>query len=176
MPIEVCITYPETLVFAHTRLAILSGPLMPCWETSCIDFLYDVHFHPTFLFDRFKCLMLFTNLHLSSIIQRSCMVETECSSCSWVVSVFASHQYCFCVVKICGPCVHTKHKKVSSGKVFCSSQGWTRTNTGCVMRYCMVIHFLCSCEWRCSCGEDKVLCSSQCWSCANTVSVMCANV
>jgi len=24
----------------------------------------------------------------------------ECSSCSWVVSVFASHQYCFCVVKI----------------------------------------------------------------------------
>ena len=26
-------------------------------------------------------------------------------------SVFASHQYCFCVVKICGHCVHTKHKK-----------------------------------------------------------------
>ena len=35
-----------------------------------------------FLFDRFKCLLLFTNLHFSSIIQRSCMVETECSSCS----------------------------------------------------------------------------------------------
>ena len=32
-------------------------------------------------------------------------------------------------------------------------------NTGCVMRYCMVIHFLCSCEWRYSCGEDNVLCS-----------------
>jgi len=33
-----------------------------------IDFLYDAHLHPTFLFDRFKCLMLFTNLHFSSII------------------------------------------------------------------------------------------------------------
>jgi len=113
MPIELWITYPEMLVFAHTRLATVSGPLMPCWETTCIDFLYDAHLHPTFLFDRFKCLMLFTNLHFSSIIQRSCMVETECSSCSWVASVFTSHQYCFCVVKICGQCVHTKHKKKS---------------------------------------------------------------
>ena len=30
MPIELCITYPEMWVFAHTRLAIVSGPLMPC--------------------------------------------------------------------------------------------------------------------------------------------------
>jgi len=30
-----------------------------------------------FLLDRFKCLMLFTNLHFSSIIQRACMVETK---------------------------------------------------------------------------------------------------
>jgi len=30
MPTELCITYPEMLVFAHTRLAIVSGPLMPC--------------------------------------------------------------------------------------------------------------------------------------------------
>ena len=140
-------------------------------------FLCDAHLHPTFLFDRFKCLMLFANLHFSSIIQRSCMVETKRSSWPWIVSVFASHQYCFChfrVVKICG---HTKHKKVrSGGKVFCASQGWTRTNNGCVMPYSMVIHFLCSCEWRYSCGEDKALCSSRCWSCANTVSVMCADV
>ena len=56
--------------------------------------------------------MLFTNLHFSSMIQNSCMVETEYS---------------------------TKHKKVSAGKVFCSSQDWTCTNTGCMMRYCMVI-------------------------------------
>ena len=128
MPIELCIrpTYPEMLVFAHTRLAIVSGPLQPCWETTRIDFLYDVHLHPAFLFDRFKCLMLFTNLHFSSIIQRSCMIETKCSSCMWIVSKFASHQYCFCIVKICGHCVHTKHKEVrSAGKVFCSSQGWT---------------------------------------------------
>ena len=151
---------------------------MSCWETTCIDFLYNAHLHPTFLFDRFKCLMLFANLHFSSIIQCSCMVETECSSCSWVVSVFASHHFCFCVVKICGHCVHTKHKKKvrSAGKVFCSSQGWTSTNTCFVMPYCMVIHFLCSCEWRYSCGDDKLLCFSQCWSCGNTVSVMCADV
>jgi len=43
-------------VFAHTRLAIVSRPLMPCWETTCIDFLYDAHLHSTFLFDCFKCL------------------------------------------------------------------------------------------------------------------------
>ena len=74
-------------------------------------------------------------------------------------------------------CTHQALKKArSAGKVFCASQGWTRTNTGCVMPYCMVIHFLYSCEWRYSCGEDKLLCSSQCWSCANTVSVMCADV
>jgi len=108
MPIELCITYPEMFVFAHTRLAIVSRPLMPCWELTCTDFLYDAHLHPTLLFDRFKCLMLYTNLHFFSIIQRSCMVETECSSWSWVVSVFTSHKYCFCVVKIC---VHTLHKK-----------------------------------------------------------------
>ena len=59
-----------------------------------------------FLFDRFKCLMLFTNLHFSLIIQHSC-VETKCSSCPWNVSEFASHQYCICVVKICEYCVHT---------------------------------------------------------------------
>ena len=89
MPIELCITYPEMLVFARTRLAIVSGPLMPCWETTCTDFLYDAHLHPTFLFDRFKFLMLFANLHFSSIVQRSCM-EAKCSSCLWIVSVFAS--------------------------------------------------------------------------------------
>ena len=136
MPIELCITYPKMLVFAHTRLAIASGHLMPCWETTCIVFLCDAHLHPTFLFDRLKCLMLFTNLQFSSIVQHSCMVETKCSSCPGIVSVIASHQYCFFVVKICGHYVHTKHirKKVrSDGKVFCSSQGWTRTNTGCVM-------------------------------------------
>ena len=48
--------------------------------------------------------------------------------------------------------------------------------TGYVMRYCMAIHFLCSCEWQCSCGDDKVFCSSQFWSCANVDSVMHAVV
>jgi len=114
MPIELCITYPEMLVFAHTRLAIVSRPLMPCWELTCIDFLYDAHLHLTFLFDRFKCLRLFANLRFSSIIQRSFMLETKYSSCPWFVSVFASHQHWFCVVKTCGHCVHIKHNKKKS--------------------------------------------------------------
>jgi len=153
--------HTQKLAFAHTKLTIVSGPLMLRWETTCIDCLCDAHLHPTFLFDRFKGLLLFTKLDFCSIFQRSCMMETECISCSWGVSVFVSHQFPLCVVKICGHCVHTKHKNVrSAGKVFWSSQGWTRTNTGCVMPYSMVIHFLCSCEWRYSCGEDKLLCSS----------------
>jgi len=62
-------------------------------------------------------------------------------------------------------CTHQAIKKVkSAGKVSWSSQGWTRTNTGCVMRYCMVIHFLCPCKWRYSCGEDKLLCFSLLYS------------
>jgi len=36
--------------------AIMSGPLMPCWETTCIDFLWDAHLHPTIVSHRFKCL------------------------------------------------------------------------------------------------------------------------
>ena len=53
----------------------------------------------------------YKNLHFSSIIQSSCMMEIKCSICPWIVSMFASHQYCFCVVKICGHCEHTKHEK-----------------------------------------------------------------
>jgi len=66
---------------------------MPCWKTSCIDLLYGAHFHLTFLFVHFKCLMLFTNFHFSSIIQCSCILETNCRSCWCIVSVFASHQH-----------------------------------------------------------------------------------
>ena len=110
MPIELCITYPKMLVFAHTRLAIVSDLWCRVKKQLVSIFLSDVHLHLTFLFDHFKCLMLFTNLHFSSIIQHSCM-ETKCSRCPWIVSEFASHQYCFCVVKICGHFVHTKHKK-----------------------------------------------------------------
>ena len=115
MPIELCITYPEMSVFAHTRLPIVLGPLMPCWEKTCIDFLYDAHLHPTFLFDRFECLMLFTNLHFSSIFQRSCM-ETKCSSCPWIVSsvllLCSKNMWTLCRL-------HTKLWKVrSAGKCF----------------------------------------------------------
>ena len=88
-----------------------------------------------------------------------------------------THGTCHASHTLDTPLVHTKQKKVRSAvKVLWSSQGWTRTDTGCVMPYCMVIHFLSSCEWRYSCGEEKHLCSSQCWSCANAVSVMCADV
>jgi len=44
--------------------AIVSGPLMPCWETTCIDFLLNAHLYTTILSHHFKCLMLFTNLHV----------------------------------------------------------------------------------------------------------------
>jgi len=64
--------------FPHNRLAIVTEPLMPCWETIWIAFSYDAHLHPTFLFNRFKCLMLFTN-QFSSLIQCSCMMQTKCS-------------------------------------------------------------------------------------------------
>jgi len=107
------IAYPEMLVFAHTRLAILSRPLMPCWKTICIDFVYDARLHPTFLFDRFKYLMPFTNLHFPSIIQRSCMMENKCSSCWWIVLFRSSRltSIALCSKKICGQSVHTKHTK-----------------------------------------------------------------
>ena len=140
------------IVFFYISVSSLPLPCMP--ETTAlrveVKTLYRFFIRCTsssnFLFDRFKCLLLPTNLHFSSIIQRSFM-ETKCCSCPWIVSVYASHQYCFCVVKICGHCVHTKHKKVrSAGNVSCSSQGWTHTNTGCVMPYSMVIHFLWFCE------------------------------
>ena len=113
MPIDLCIAYPEMLVFAHTRPTIVTGHLMPCWETVCIDFLYDAHLHPIFLFFRFKYLMLSTNLHFSSIMQRSCMIENKCSSW-WIVSVFASNQHCFCVVKrknVCAMYTNQAYKK-----------------------------------------------------------------
>jgi len=46
-----------------------------------------------FLSDSFKCLMFFTNLHFSSMINRSWMTVTN----RWcIVSLYPSHQYCFC--------------------------------------------------------------------------------
>ena len=44
-------------------------------------FFYTMHiFNQLFYSITFKCLMLFTNLHFSSIIQHSCM-EAKCRSC-----------------------------------------------------------------------------------------------
>jgi len=61
------------------RWSILDTPKCICGaEEQSANHL--TFFHPTFLFDRFKCLMLFTNLHFSSIIQHSCM-EKKCSGC-----------------------------------------------------------------------------------------------
>ena len=73
---------------------------------------YDAHLHPTFLIDRFKCLWLFINLHFSSIIQRSSTMETKCSGCPWIASVFACQKYCFCVVKnMWTMCTHQAEKR-----------------------------------------------------------------
>jgi len=48
-------------------LTIAWGPLMPCLETICMDSFADVSLHQIILFDHFKGLMLFANLHFSSI-------------------------------------------------------------------------------------------------------------
>jgi len=80
-----------------------------------------------FSFVRFKCLMISTNLHSSSVIQSSCMMETNCSSCWCIVLVFASHQYCFCVAKrknVCAVYKNQAYKKRSAVKMLCSSQCW----------------------------------------------------
>ena len=54
MPIELCITYLEMWVFAHTRLAIVSGPLMPCSQTICIDFFIRCTFSSNFFIQSLK--------------------------------------------------------------------------------------------------------------------------
>jgi len=152
-------------LFAHTRLPIVSGPLMPCWETICIDFVYDARLHLTFLFDRFQCLMFFTNLHFSSIIQRSCMMENKCNSCWWIVSLFASHQYCFCVVKkLVGNVYNTRsiQKEMLLKRFALLNVDHVQTS---MLQYgypffvllWMTIQF----------GDDKMFCFSQCCSHAN---------
>jgi len=107
--------YNNTYRIMHHKLRNVS--VRPHQVTHCVRtfdallrnnlywFLCDAHLHLTFLSVRFKCLMLFTNLHFSSIIQHSCMMETNCSSCWRIVSVFASHQYCFCVAKMNPVCI-----------------------------------------------------------------------
>jgi len=82
--------------FARTKLTIMSasGHLMPWFETICrpTAFYNVAHLHLTFLSDHFKWLMLFKNPHFSSIIYRSCMTVTNCSSCWCVVSVYVSSE------------------------------------------------------------------------------------
>jgi len=78
-------------------------------------------------------MMLVTNLHFSSMTQRSSMMETTCSSCWWVVSVFASHQR-FCAVKtnlcvrytnIAGPTRGVYKRYIVPGPVKCwGPRGW----------------------------------------------------
>jgi len=58
--------------------------------------------------------MLFTNLHFFSIIHGSCMMATNYYSHGYTVSVFASHQYCFFVVKkgiLYAVCTNQAYKK-----------------------------------------------------------------
>ena len=96
MPTELCITYLEMQVFAHIRLTIMSGPLMPSLtnlvlfsDAQCASF--------NFLSDHFRGLMLYTNLHFSSTVSRSnCMTVTNYSGCGCVVSVLLP-QYFFCI-------------------------------------------------------------------------------
>jgi len=48
MPTESCIAYPELQMFAHTKLTIVSGPQMHCWETTYISFYNAAHLYLTF--------------------------------------------------------------------------------------------------------------------------------
>jgi len=73
-----CIIVPTELLYAlHAQkykcspipAQLLCQDLLPCLKKIDIDILYAVHLHPTFLSDCFKCLLLFTNLHTSSIVQ-----------------------------------------------------------------------------------------------------------
>jgi len=91
MPTELCITYPEVEVFVHTKLAIVSRLLIPYWQIIYIAFDNVVYLHLTFLSDLFNCLMLFTNLHFSSIISCSCTTVTNWYSCWCAIPVYASH-------------------------------------------------------------------------------------
>jgi len=67
MPKGLNITYPEMQVFTRTKSTIMSGSLMPCLETISIPF-HKCIFVYFFSSEHFKCLMLCTNLHFSSII------------------------------------------------------------------------------------------------------------
>jgi len=66
MSTRLCNAYLEMQVFAHIRLTILSGPLMPCLGAICMFLINDVH-HLIFS-DDFKGLTLFTNLHFHPLI------------------------------------------------------------------------------------------------------------
>ena len=59
-----------THVFAHIKLHISTGHMMPWLEASCMLLFNDVHLHPNFLYVHFNCLMLFTNLCFALIIWR----------------------------------------------------------------------------------------------------------
>jgi len=73
--------YPEMQVLAQTRLAITSGPSMPCRETICINFLYDARLYLTFFsIALMSDALVFINLQFSSIIQHSFMMEIKCSN------------------------------------------------------------------------------------------------
>jgi len=130
---------PRNVTVRPHRSTIVSGHLMLCWETTCMDFLYDAHFHSTFLFVRFKCVMRSTNLHFSLIIQSSCMMETNCSSCWCIVSVFACRQYCFCVVNRKNVCAMYTNQPYKKHEVLLKcfaplSVGWSCANTDSVMQ------------------------------------------
>jgi len=78
MRTELCTTYPEMQVFSSPRQGNhYVETLMLCSETMCMVLFNDAQLHPIFLSDCSKCLMLFTNINFSTIIQRSCMTVTN---------------------------------------------------------------------------------------------------
>jgi len=98
MPTELCTTYPEMQVSSSPpQVNHYVETLMLCLETMCMVLFNDAHHHPIYFSDCSKCLILFTNIHFSIIIQRSCLTVTNWSSCWCVVLVCATQQCCLCV-------------------------------------------------------------------------------
>jgi len=81
----------------------------------------------TFLFICFKCLMLLTNLQFFLNYSKLLYDGDKMLKLLAIVTVFASHQCCFCVVKKNECAMYAiKYPKIRNAlTVFCSSQCWS---------------------------------------------------
>ena len=135
-------------MFVHTRLAIVLGPLIPCWETICIDFLYDTHLHQLFysVVSNVSCFLqifILPQLFNAPVWWRpNVVVVGELFRYSRLISIALSSKKCVGTVY-----TRSIQKVKDAVKVFCSSECWSWANIDSVMRYCVANHFLCTCVY-----------------------------